>query len=105
MESREVGCRITAQEQEYFRKGIKMFYECSSRRSLRRAYLQTLLKFFHIGFEIQDGLLIPILPPSEELPTFSQFSYLYNREFRTRLNYRSRQALIKNSAKSRNSER
>ena len=29
------------------------------------------------GYELKDGILIPILPPAEELPTFRQFRYWY----------------------------
>ena len=85
MSNRKVGSRITAQEQEHFRKGIKMFYFRASGNSLSEAFLKTLLRFFCIKYETRDGISIPVLPPSEELPTFRQFYYLYNKEFASKL--------------------
>jgi hypothetical protein len=85
MENRKVGRRITAQEQEYFRKGIKMFYISSLGNFLERAFHKTLLKFFGVEYEMRDGVSRTILPPLEELPTFRQFYYLYNKEFTSKL--------------------
>jgi hypothetical protein len=85
MKNRKTGRRITAQEQEYFRKGIKMFYFPASKKSLREAFRKTLLRFFCIKYETRDGISIPVLPPSEELPTFRQFYYLYSKEFASKL--------------------
>jgi hypothetical protein len=71
---------ITAQEQEYFRQGIRRFYENCPGSTLRQAYERTLVKFFRLGCEQQGDLLVPILPPLTELPTYNQFYYFYRKE-------------------------
>lgn len=65
---------------ERFQRGIKRFYEKRTGMSLRRAFQLTLENFFHKGYELRGGALVPILPPREELPTFDQFRYWYEKE-------------------------
>lgn len=81
MKERKVRRRLTAQEQECFRRGIEMFYKLSPNCTLKQAYLKTIKKFFSLGYELQDGDYVPILPPSAELPTLRQFYSLYHKEF------------------------
>jgi len=85
VKNRNVGRRITAQEREYFRKGIKMFYIFSPGNSLRSAFHKTLSRFFGVEDETRDGISRTILPALEDLPTFRQFYYLYNKEFASKL--------------------
>lgn len=48
---------------------------------MQDAYQKTLEKFFHKGYDLlPDGTLVPFLPPSQELPTFGQFRYWYEKE-------------------------
>lgn len=75
-----MGVNVDDQIRDYFRAGIRQFYETRQARSLKEAYQLTLEKFFHRGYEWQDGVAIPILPPAEELPTFRQFTYWYRKE-------------------------
>ncbi len=63
-----------------FERGIHLFYENRGGRSLTMAYQLTLEKFFHKGYELRDGVLVPILPPADELPTFRQFRYWYEKK-------------------------
>jgi putative transposase len=60
---------------EYFRRGKKLFYG----RKLSRIDLYgcILTLFFHKGKELRNGVFVPLLPPSNELPTFNQFRYWY----------------------------
>lgn len=74
------GVNVTPQMRELFRKGIRRFYESGVVRSLRDAYQRTLEHYFNQGYEIQDGVHVPILPPADELPTFWQFEYWYRKE-------------------------
>jgi putative transposase len=75
-----MGVNVDDRIRDYFRAGIRQFYETRQARSLKEAYQLTLEKFFHRGYEWQDGVAIPILPPAEELPTFRQFTYWYRKE-------------------------
>lgn len=63
-----------------FRRGIKLFYEKGKGRSLSQAFDLTLKKFFNVGYELQDGVLAPVLPPTSELPSLTQFRYWYDKE-------------------------
>jgi len=77
------GVRITFEIKAYFRRGLNEFYEkASSKTSLKTAYQKTLEKFFKSGYELQGDVPIPILPDSSELPTFEQFRYYYETEYR-----------------------
>lgn len=74
------GVNVDANMRELFRRGIRLFYENTSGRSLKAAYQLTLEKFFHRGYELHNEVWIPILPPAEELPTFRQFRYWYEKD-------------------------
>lgn len=74
------GVNVDAEMREHFRRGIKAFYESREKRPLTAAYQLTLEKYFHKGYELRDGVLVPLLPPADELPTFDQFRYWYEKE-------------------------
>ncbi|MUG92905.1 DDE-type integrase/transposase/recombinase [Scytonema sp. UIC 10036] len=76
----ELGVNVDREIRERFRRGIKLFYENQLRRPLTEAFQLTLERFFHKGYEIKNGVLVPVLPPAEELPTFAQFRYWYEKE-------------------------
>jgi putative transposase len=84
------GVNVDETIQQYFRRGIKLFYETSDRRSLAQAYRLTLEKFFQRGYETRNGVKTPALPPTEELPTLPQFRDWYRKERQTELSIRSR---------------
>lgn len=63
-----------------FRQGIALFYETPQSRPLTEAYQRTLEAFFHEGYEVRQGVRVPILPPSDQLPSFGQFRYWYAQE-------------------------
>lgn len=63
-----------------FRQGIALFYETSQSRPLTEAYQRTLEAFFNEGYEVRNGVRVPILPASDQLPSFDQFRYWYAHE-------------------------
>ena len=72
------GINIGSAEAEKLRKGYRLFYQKAPEdggRTLKSAYLQTLRKFFHVGFERRGGTMVEVLPPVDQLPTFDQFLY------------------------------
>lgn len=72
------GINIGPDEAGKLRRGYREFFEKTPEdggRTLRMAYLQTLRKYFHVGVERRDGVLVEVLPPADELPTFDQFLY------------------------------
>lgn len=79
---KKIGIRITKDIEMKFRRGAKRFYDKKNKRkSLKKAFQRILETYFHIGYELKDGILIPILPPAEELPTFQQFRYWYEKYY------------------------
>jgi len=73
------GIVVDDQIKKCFERGIKLFYENKQRLPLTKAFQRTLETYFNRGYELQDGVLIPILPPASELPTFRQFQYWYSK--------------------------
>lgn len=74
-----VGINVDAEVREKLLTGCRLFYENRTGRTLKQAYQLTLEKFFHRGYAIEQGVLVPILPPAEELPSFTQFKYWYEK--------------------------
>jgi hypothetical protein len=75
------GINVDAAVREKFSRGIRLFYETTQQRTLQDAYQKTLEKFFHKGYDrLPDGTFVPFLPPAEELPSFGQFRYWYEKE-------------------------
>lgn len=75
-----LGINVNDDIRKYFSRGIALFYETRQGRTLKDAFQKTLEKFFHQGYEMQNGVLVPVLPPAGELPTFAQFRYWYEKE-------------------------
>lgn len=76
-----MGVNVTPEIRKMFDRGIRLFYENQDGRTLREAWQLTKEQFFHKGFELQNGVLVPLLPPASELPTFEQFQYWYKKEW------------------------
>ena len=76
------GVRITYEMKKYFRRGLKEFYESKKKRSLEQAYHLTLKEFFKVGYKFKGDIEVPVMPSAETLPTFRQFRYYYETEYR-----------------------
>lgn len=74
-----MGINVDADIREKLVKGSRLFYENGAKRTLKQAYQLTLEKFFHKGYKLEQGVLVPIMPPAEELPSLTQFQYWYNK--------------------------
>lgn len=75
---------ITPEIATRFQQGIKRFYEHGAGTSLKEAYRRTLQHYFQVGHELHNGVLVPLLPPVEQLPTFRQFQHWYKRQVSSR---------------------
>jgi len=72
------GINVGADEAKKLRNGYRMFYEKAPEdggHTNRMAYERTLQRFFHRGFELRGKVMIPVLPPVGELPSYHQFIY------------------------------
>ena len=102
-----LGINIGPVEAEKLRQGYRMFYGKAPEDGglpKSKAYERTLQKFFKKGFELRHGVMVPVLPPAEELPTYDQFIYwgskasdfketLMRRQGERKFNLRSRPVL------------
>jgi putative transposase len=77
-----IGVRITAESERKFERGVKRFYKDNV--SLQDAYDLTIREFFYKELRIVNGKRETVLPPADELPTFDQFRYWYDRVYRER---------------------
>ncbi|HKQ05460.1 MAG TPA: Mu transposase C-terminal domain-containing protein [Blastocatellia bacterium] len=71
------GVRVTATIKDKFLKGYKLFVQTREERTFKSAFKSTLKKFFNVRFELKNGVEVPILAPSDKLPTLRQFIYWY----------------------------
>lgn len=69
---------------EQFRRGYEEYCRMGSnaetRVNLRRAYNHIISTKFHIGYKVLNDVFVPVLPPYQELPSFWQFRYWYQKE-------------------------
>lgn len=76
------GINITPEIKRKFERGIKKYYERRGKTNLRWAYRRIIGDFFHIGYEFKNSISVPIIPSAEKIPSFDQFYYWYEKEFR-----------------------
>ncbi len=84
------GINVDANIRQLLVRGAKLFHEKQG-KPLIKAYQLTLEQFFHSGYSEQNGVLSPILVPTEERPTYRQFEYWYNKERELKQSLISRQ--------------
>jgi len=78
------GMNITDEIKEFFRQGTRLFYDTPKKRGKEEAFERILARFFYIRKDPDpDGIPIPIMPPVDEMPTFRQYQYWYNKEWDT----------------------
>lgn len=72
------GINITPDIEAKFMLAYRRYLPKRKKPHLRQAYYRMLKELFNEGYELDaDGILVPILPPAEQLPTFNQFRDWY----------------------------
>ncbi|MNO34831.1 Transposon Tn7 transposition protein TnsB [compost metagenome] len=89
-EDEPVGINIDEETKQLLRSGIRLFYNTKDKSPLKHAYQKTLEKFFATGYRKEGEALIPVLPPSEKLPTFGQYKYWFQKEMNLEATLKSR---------------
>ncbi|MNW46419.1 Transposon Tn7 transposition protein TnsB [compost metagenome] len=89
-ENEPVGINIDEEIKQLLRSGIRLFYNTKEKSPLKHAYQKTLEKFFATGYRREEQALIPVLPPSEKLPTFGQYKYWFQKEMNLESTLKSR---------------
>jgi putative transposase len=74
------GVNVNAEIRQIFRVAVQLYYNKKDKFPLRHCYQKMLEKHFHVGFEKEGNVEIPVLPPATELPTFPQFKYWFYKE-------------------------
>jgi putative transposase len=74
------GINVTLDIRDRLQRGWRLFYENRQGMTLPQAYQRTLEKFFNVGFRWEGDVRVPVLPPADELPTFNQFRYWYEKD-------------------------
>jgi hypothetical protein len=86
-----VGINVTKQVKECFDKAIEKYYHDGNRRfPFQRAYELMLGDSFASGYSRKNGELTPDILPAEKRPTFAQFQYHYNKNYRKVQSLRAR---------------
>jgi len=70
------GINIDDHKRDVIIRGLRTFYEKQG-LSFKAAFRKVLLKNFFLTFEKKDGQLVPVMPPTEQLPTVAQARYWY----------------------------
>lgn len=78
--SNQVGINITKGYRDLIQLGIDTFYKNNQQRPLAWGYQKTLEAFFNDGMKEENGVLVPIILPANQIPTYGQFRYWYLRE-------------------------
>jgi hypothetical protein len=74
--SQHPGVNIDQNIKKRLEKGYNRFYASGECKTLAEAYRQTMITFFRTGQTVdEDGIIQPIVPPLEELPSLGQFKY------------------------------
>jgi putative transposase len=71
------GIRMTKDIERKFELGINKYFLKTDRMKLSKVFDLIKDKYFWIDIAKINGILVPILPPAEQLPTFDQFRYWY----------------------------
>lgn len=74
------GIRITPEIEKKFERGTKKFHD-EQKHSLLDTYELIKLNYFVIDTEEVNGKYIPVTPLDEELPTFGQYRYWYEKNY------------------------
>jgi hypothetical protein len=71
-----IGIRMTAEVYRKFELGTNKFY-VGEKRCLKQTYDLLINKYFHVDYEVVKGVVVPVLPEADKLPSFGQYKYWY----------------------------
>jgi putative transposase len=77
------GVNIGSEDKRFLASGMKLFYEDSTApnlRSLRKAYEKTIERYYRHGLSLKNGVPTSVHAPVNEVPSFGQACYWYDRD-------------------------
>ncbi len=103
------GININKKVRKYILRAVKDYYKTTVKYPLKHTYEKMIYRDFAIGYQVLDGLEVPVLRPAKDLPTFGQFKYwvkkdtdikdiITSREGNKGFNLRHRQILGKSTS-------
>ncbi|MYL34959.1 DDE-type integrase/transposase/recombinase [Pontibacillus yanchengensis] len=82
------GVNVLESDKKIFHLAIKTIYEQSPEVGLKYTYDEMIKKYYNEGYHFtKNGLESPILPKSEDVPSYRQFLYWYDNEFNSMERY------------------
>lgn len=75
----DIGVNVTEVDKSLIKLAISRYYNVSGEFAIRKAYKEMLEKHYNKGYQIQDGVKVPVVAPPEECLTYSQFYYWFNK--------------------------
>lgn len=75
-----IGVNVTEDIKKIFRIAINKYYYTTAKNSLVLTYELMRKEYFTEGYKEQNGIMIPILKPQLEIPSFGQFRYWFYKE-------------------------
>lgn len=76
----DFGINVNEEVRSLLLAGVKLFYLNRQKATLRKAYRDTLARFFATGYRLEGNVKVPVLPREDQLPSFTQFQYWYQKE-------------------------
>ncbi len=96
------GVNITDEIKEKFRQGTKLFYDTPKKRGKEEAFERIQARFFYKRKDPDpDGIPIPIMPSVDDMPTFRQYQYWYDKEWDTNRSLIAREGISAYNLRSR----
>lgn len=74
------GINVDEEIKKIFRTAINRYYYNTSKKTLTLTYEYMIKEFFSEDYRIDNGLKKPIIKNTNEIPTFNQFRYWFNKE-------------------------
>lgn len=78
--SQEEGINVDEEVERIFRVSLKKYYYTSKKAPLKFAFQKMIQEFYSQEHIIENGVKMPIIQDPNELPTYAQFKYFYQKE-------------------------
>ncbi|WP_091013375.1 Mu transposase C-terminal domain-containing protein [Paenibacillus amylolyticus] len=78
--SQDTGINVDEEVERIFRVSLKKYYYTSKKAPLKFAYQKMIQEFYSQDHKIENGVKMPIIQGPNELPTYAQFKYFYQKE-------------------------
>jgi len=78
--SQDEGINVAEEVERIFRVALKKYYYTSKKAPLKFAYQKMIQEFYSNDSKMENGVEVSIIRDTNELPTYAQFKYFFNKE-------------------------